>query len=84
MNSMIYRCERCNRGYYYKEDVQKPEKCPHYAQKLNTATEDWEEFRCTRCDYQLDVSTLKMHGNLNRIQIGELRCKYDNEIMNWV
>ena len=84
MNAMIYRCEGCKRGYYYKEEGQKTENCPQCAQKLDIATEDWEEFRCTRCDYQLDVSTLKMHGNLNRIQIGVLRCKYDNEIMNYV
>ena len=84
MNAKIYCCEGCKRGFYYKDEGAKPDKCPHCAQTLAIEPEGWEEFRCTKCDYQLDVSTIKMHGNLKRISPGELRCKYDNEIMHWV
>ncbi|MHA1674052.1 MAG: hypothetical protein ACTSYI_10530 [Promethearchaeota archaeon] len=84
MNAVIYYCLSCKRGYFFREENSKPDQCPQCDQKLETKAEGWEEFKCTQCDYRLDVSTLKMHGNLNRIPEGELKCKYDNETMNIV
>ena len=81
MNGKVFGCENCRNGYFIKDETQTKPFCTICNAPLIKIAEDWEEFKCVACNYQIDVSTLIIHGNLSRIPEGILRCKYDNNLM---
>ena len=81
MNSTIYECCKCHKVFYNPKDNQ-PE-CPNCIGHNLTPLEEWEPISCLKCAMEYDVSTLKMHGNLGRIEPGIVLCKYDETELKW-